>query len=415
MKQDKLDRRDAMKMLGAGALAATGIFSTKSVLAQSSSDVLKVASVVSRSGFYAQYGLELTRGLEVAVEAVNKKGIMVGGKKYTIQYELIDDKSDASTAARLSERAQSEGANIVIAGVGSLIGKSIIPVSQRMRTPIIAQWAQLDNVFTAQKGNPYYFSTMPPFSGCYDTTWEQLAKLDKPKVRKVVMISPNDELGALVNKGLPDKLKEQNLELAHVEFFPPATQDFGAAIERCARHKPDIFLLNCYTPQILAIFKQMQSVRFFPSVIVVEAPTHLVEGIGKDMDGVYAPSFWSADVNETKDDFIGTSRDFASLYKAKFNADPPDFVAACGANNIMLYAQAVAQTKSPTDTSGLLNALRKFEGETFFSPVKFNDSGMNVRTTAHLGQFQSGKLVLVAPDKVRQAQPVHPYPGSVKS
>src|SRR5690606_35233954 len=105
----------------------------------------------------------------------------------------------------------------------------------------------------------------------------------------------------------------------------------------------------------------------------------------------------------------------ASLYKAKFNADPPDFVAACGANNIMLYAQAVAQTKSPTDTAGLLSALRKFEGQTFFSPIKFDESGMNIRAVAHLGQFQNGKLLLVAPDKVRQAPPIHPYPGSVKS
>jgi branched-chain amino acid transport system substrate-binding protein len=409
MERDTLDRRNAMKKIGAGAVAATGLLSAKSILAQGNTNVLKIASVVSKSGFYAQYGHELTRGLEIAVEAVNRKGIRIGDTTYTLKYDVIDDKSDASTAARLVERASSEGANVVIAGVGSLIGKSIIPVSQRSRIPVIAQWAQLDNVFAGQKGNPYYFSTMPPFSGCYDSTWEQVAKLDKPKVRKVVMISPNDELGALVNKGLPESLKKHNLELAHVEFFPPATQDFGAALERCARHKPDILLVNAYTPQILAVFKQMQSVKFLPSVIIVEAPTHLVEGIGKPIEGVFSPTFWSADVNKTKDEYIGTSKDFARLYKEKFKALPPDFVAACGANNVIVYAKAAARAKSPTDNASLLTALRNFEGETFFSQVKFNDSGMNIRTTAHLGQFQDGKFILVAPDSVRQAAPIHPY------
>jgi branched-chain amino acid transport system substrate-binding protein len=275
----------------------------------------------------------------------------------------------------------------------------------------MAQWAQLDNVFMSQKGNPYFFSTMPPFSTSYDATIDTVAKLDNPKPKKVVMISPNDELGALVAKVLPDTLKKHGMELAHVEFFPPATQDFGATLERCAREKPDAFLINAYTPQILAIFKQMQSVKFLPSVIIVEAPTTLVEGLGKAADGFFSPAFWSPDVNATKDEYIGTSKDFARLYQDKFKTAPPDFVAACGANNVITYAKAVAQAKAPNDTQGLLNALRKFDGETFFSKVKFNDFGMNIQTHAFTAQFQNGKAVLVGPQNVRQAPPVHPYPG----
>ena len=410
MEDFKLNRRKVMKAMGAGAVAATGLVPAKSVFAQSG-DVLKLSSVLSTSGFYAQYGLELTRGLEVAVEAVNKKGVKVGNKTYTIKYEVVDDKSDASTSARLVERAIGDGANFVIAGVGSLIGKAIIPVAQRSRVPVMAQWAQLDNVFVTQKGNPYFFSTMPPFSGSYDSTIELVSKLDNPKLKKVVMISPNDELGKLVAQVMPEKLKAQGMELAHVEFFPPATKDFGASLERCAREKPDVFLINCYTPQIMAVFKQMQSVKFLPAAIIVEAPTHLVEGLGKPIDGVYAPSFWSADVNATRDEYIGNSKDFARLYQEKFKVAPPDFVAACGANNVITYAKAVAAAGKHNDNAALLNALRKMEGETFFSPIKFNDFGMNVRTSAYTGQFQQGKLVLVAPQNIRQSPAVHPYPG----
>lgn len=406
----KLQRRKVMKALGAGAMAASGLVPARAVFAQSS-ETIKLTSVLSNSGFFAQYGLELTRGLQIAVEAVNQKGLQIGGKTYNLKYEIMDDKSDASTSARLVERAINDGANFVIAAIGSLIGKAIIPVAQRMRVPVMAQWAQLDNVFMSQKGNPYFFSTMPPFSTAYDSNFEQLSKLDNPKPKKVVMISPNDELGALVAKTIPDTLKKNGMELTHVEFFPPGTQDFSAALDRCARQKPDAFLINCYTPQILAIFKQMQSVRFLPAVIIVEAPTTLVEGLGKAADGMFYPSFWSPDVANTKDEYIGTSKDFARLYNDKFKTMPPDFVAACGANNIVTYAKAVASAKAPNDTSGVLNALRKFEGETFFSKIKFNDFGMNVRTAPYTAQFQNGKAVLTWPQEWRQSAPVHPYPG----
>src|SRR5690606_2482686 len=98
-------------------------------------------------------------------------------------------------------------------------------------------------------------------------------------------------------------------------------------------------------------FKQMEAVRFFPPVIIVEAPTHLDKAIGKPVDGVFVPTFWTAEVNETKDEYIGTSKDFARRYKEKYNAEPPDFVAACGANNVVTYALAVAKAKSPTDAN----------------------------------------------------------------
>ncbi|MDB5798260.1 MAG: amino acid transporter substrate-binding protein [Paucimonas sp.] len=414
MKRNTVTRRKAMQMIGAGAVAASGILPSKA-FAQASNNTLKLASVLGLSGFYGQYGLELNRGIQIAVDAINSKGLKVADKTYKVQLETFDDKSDASTSARLVERAASDGANMMVAGIGSLIAKAIIPVAQRQRIPVIGQWAHLDNVFAGQKGNPYYFSTMPPFSGIYEPTWEQLARVDGPKLRKVVMISPNDELGALVAKRLPDDLKKYNMEVAHVEFFPPASQDFGAPLERCARHNPDILLINCYTAQTIAIFKQIQAVRFYPPSIVVEAPTHLVEGVGKAIDGVFVPAFWSPAISKTKDEFIGTSQDFARLYKAKHNAEPPDFVAACGANDVITFAMALQKARSTSDSPAILNALRNFDGETFFSAVKFNDVGLNIGAKPYSAQFQSGKLLIVGPDAVRAAAPQHPYPGWKKT
>lgn len=409
-------RREVIKMLGAGAAAATGLFSGHSVRAQEKREDLVIASILPLSGGFAQYGLEIAKGVELAVEAVNKKGLRVGGKTYQLQLKSYDDKTDATTAARLTERAATnDGAHIVMAGCGSTIAKSIIPVAQRLRIPVIAQWAQVDGVFAGQKGNPYYFGNMPAFSRMYDLIWPEVVQLKNPQVRTVVMVTPNDELGVFMARDLPSKLEKLGLKHLHTEMFPPTSQDYGATLERCARHNPDILLINCYTPQIISVFKQMQAVQFFPPTIIVEAPTRLVEAIGPGINGAFVPSFWAPTLTSTKDEYFGTSREFAALYQAKHKTAPPDFVAACGASSVVLFAQVAAKAGSITDSKALLDAFRGFDGQTFFSPTKFGDDGLNVKAPIFGAQFQDGKVELVHPESVRQKPALHPYPGWKKA
>lgn len=407
------DRRTAIKMLGAGAVAASGALSSRAVLAQAKE--INIASILPLSGSFAQYGLEMQRGVDLAVEAINKKGVKVGNATYKIALKNYDDKTDATTAARLTERAvTSDGADITIAGCGSTIAKSIIPVAQRLRTPVISQWAQVDGVFAGQKGNPYYFGTVPPFSKMYENIWNQIAQLKNPTLKTVVMVTPNDELGVFMARDLPDNLKKVGLTHLHTEMFPPTSQDFSATLERCSRLNPDVLLINCYTPQIIGLFKQMQAVKYFPPAVIFEAPTRLAETLGNDVNGAYVPSFWAPTLTGTKDDYVGTSKDFAALYQAKYKEPPPDFVAACGAANLIIYAQVVSKAGT-LDKDAVLKGLRSFDGQTFFAATKYGDDGLNTKAPVFAAQFQGGKIKLVYPTDVRQDPPIHPYPGYKKA
>lgn len=400
-------RRQALRMLGAGTLAASPMVSVR---AQARDEVV-LASVMPLSGFLAQVGEELNRGVELAVEAINAKGLQVGNRNYQIKLRTFDDRSDAVTEARLAERAAtSEKANFLIAGAGGVLAKAVIPVAQRMRIPVMAQWSNLDGVFEAQQGAPFLFGGMPPYSRAYDSIWEMVARLDKPRVRTVAMISSRDELGVFFSKKLPDQLARAGLQHVHSELFPPGTQDYGSVIERCAQHKPDILLLNCYTPQIIGIFKHMQAVKYFPPSVIFQGPTRLVEALGSDTHGAFVPSFWAEGGTTYKDPYIGTSADFTKAYRAKFKNSPPDFIAARGAANVITYALVAGKANTVTDQQALLNGFRSFDGETFFSPVKFDAAGLNVKGEVFASQFQGGALQLVHPDAVRQAAPVHPFP-----
>lgn len=401
------ERRRALKLIGAGALSASPLLSVR---AQSAEPIV-LSSILPLSGPFAQYGKELARGVELGVEAVNAKGLQVGGRRYRIELRTFDDKTDATTAARLVERAATvERSNFVLAGAGSVIAKSIIPMAQRMRIPVVAQWATLNGVFEGQKGNPFFFGGMAPFSKSYDLVWSSLSQQNNPKLRTVAMISPQDELGVFVNRELPGALQKAGLSHLHTEFFPAGSHDFATVVERCAQRKPDVLLLNCYTPQIVGVFKQMQAVKYFPPAIVVQAPTRLAEALGSDVNGAFVPSLWAPAGTLTRDDYIGTSADFAKAYQARYRETPPDFVAGCGASNVVLCALVAAKAGTVVDQQALLKGFRTFEGETFFSPVKFDELGLNSKADVYAAQFHDGRPKLVNPVALKEVATVHPFP-----
>jgi branched-chain amino acid transport system substrate-binding protein len=418
MRKARVTRRTLIQTAGAAVgLAGTTLLGAPSVWGQNQSGKIKLVSVNSLSGGFARYGQELDRGIDIALERVNANGVKIGDRTYTIQKETVDDKSDATTLARLVEKAvTSDRANMVLAGLGSVLVKAAIPVAQRMQYPMMTHWAQVDGVFASQKPNPFMYGAMPPFSQYYTKISKMVAGFDNPKPKTVAMITPNDELGVFTARDyVPRDMKEAGLQLLGTEFFPPKTQEYTAALDRIRRMNPDVFIINCYTPEIIGVFKEMQSIKYFPSVIVVEAPTKLHESLGDGINGVFVPSFWDPTLDQTKDSVIGTSREFAALYKAKYKEEVPDFVAACGANNIVIYTQVMQAARSIDDVKAINQAFRALDGQTFFSETKFGDDGLNRKGGVYPAQFQKGRPELVYPAEVRTAEPIHPYPGYRKS
>lgn len=418
MKKQEWSRRSLLKTVGAGALAAGSVpFSTPAVWGQGATGTIKLASVNSLSGGFARYGQELQRGVELALARINAGGVEIGGKKYAIEQQVYDDKTEAASLAKLVEKAvASDNANMVLAGLGSVLVKSAIPVAQRLQFPMMTHWAQVDGVFAGQKGNPFLYGAMPPFSTYYTGITKMASGFDNPKLKTIAMITPNDELGVFTaNDYLPSDVKKAGLDLVAVEMFPPKSQEFASALERVRRKNPDILVINCYTPEIIGVFKEMQAVQYFPAMIVVEAPTKLHESLGDGINGVFVPIFWDPTLDKTKDAWFGTSRDFAKLYQEKHGEPTPDFVAACGANNVVIYTEAM-KAAGAIDNPGKINAaFRSMKSETFFSPVQFSEDGLNRGGGSYPAQFQGGAPRLVYPPDLRTAQPQHPYPGFKKA
>src|ERR1700744_3108350 len=117
----KLTRRQALAIpagLAVGSMLGRPAFAAEAV---------KVGLVAALSGQSAKSGEGITRGLSLAIDEINAKGGVLGGR----MLELVrrDDESNpvkGQTAAR--ELIDKEGAVVLFGGIDSPVSQAIVPV-----------------------------------------------------------------------------------------------------------------------------------------------------------------------------------------------------------------------------------------------------------------------------------------------
>jgi branched-chain amino acid transport system substrate-binding protein len=117
-------------------------------------DPVKIGLVAALSGQSAASGEAITRGLTVAIDEINAKGGVLGGRKL----ELIrrDDESNPSkgvTAAR--ELIFKEQVAALFGGIDSPVSLAIVPLANAEKKPFIGVWAAATGI-TRNGANPNY-------------------------------------------------------------------------------------------------------------------------------------------------------------------------------------------------------------------------------------------------------------------
>src|SRR4029078_11548064 len=132
------------------AVAPSLLFASPSFAA----DAIKIGQVAALSGASAQSGEAMTRGLQIAIEEINAKGVLLGGRKL----ELIqrDDESNPPKgliAAR--ELIFKEKVAAFFGGLDTPVSLAIVPVANKEKVPFIGIWAA-GTAITHNGANPNY-------------------------------------------------------------------------------------------------------------------------------------------------------------------------------------------------------------------------------------------------------------------
>src|ERR1700726_82872 len=120
----------------------------------SAAEPVKIGLVAALSGQSAKSGEGITRGLTIAIDEINARGGVLGGR----MLELVrrDDESNPAkgqTAAR--ELIDKEGVVAIFGGIDSPVSLAIVPVMNTAKVPFMGVWAAATNI-TRNGADPNY-------------------------------------------------------------------------------------------------------------------------------------------------------------------------------------------------------------------------------------------------------------------
>ena len=135
------------------AAAAATLAAALSPLALAA-DPIKIGLVTALSGQSAQAGEALTRGMSIAIDEINAKGGLLGGRKL----ELVrrdDEGNPAKGVVAARELIFKEKVTVLFGGLDTPVSMAIVPIINQEKVPFVGPWAAGTGV-TKNGANPNY-------------------------------------------------------------------------------------------------------------------------------------------------------------------------------------------------------------------------------------------------------------------
>lgn len=221
---------------------------------ETSSDelVIKIGSVSPLTGPQSHLGKDNENGARLAVEELNAKGVMIGGKKAHIELLSEDDGADPKTATIVAQRLIDQK---IVGVIGHLNSGTSIPASKLYSDAGIAQISPSATAvkYTAQ-GFKTAFRVMTNDEQQGRVVGAYAAKLGK----KIAIIDDRSAYG----QGLADEVektaKAAGAEIVTHEYTSDKSTDFTAILTAIKGKGADVIFFGGMDPQAAPMVQQMK-------------------------------------------------------------------------------------------------------------------------------------------------------------
>jgi branched-chain amino acid transport system substrate-binding protein len=201
---------------------------------------VKVGLVAALSGPSAKSGEGISRGLAIAIDEINARGGVLGGR----MLELVrrDDESNPAkgqTAAR--ELIDKEGAAILFGGIDSPVSLAIVPLVNSAKVPFMGVWAAATNI-TRNGANPNFVFRVSAVDVLVDRALMKYA-MTKFGAKKPGLMLVNNGWGESNLAGLTAAAEAVGVKLAGAEKFDDKDADMTPQLQRLREAGADAVIL----------------------------------------------------------------------------------------------------------------------------------------------------------------------------
>lgn len=333
---------------------------------------IKIGLVTALSGQSALAGEAITRGMQIAIDEVNAKGGLLGGRKL----ELVrrdDEANPAKGVVAARELIYREKVAVVFGGLDTPVSMAIVPLMNQEKVPFMGPWAAGTGI-TKNGANPNFVFRVSAVDEIVDVA--MLAYAQKTfKTTKPGLILVNNPWGESNEKGLKAAMAAKGVTPAGVEKFGANDVDMVPQLTRLKAAGADtLFMVGNVGPSAQVV-KSLDRMGWKVPIVSHWGPaggrfTELAGAMAKDVHFVQTYSFFG------KQSPVGERVIKAMMAKYPNVKGPGDISPAVGVANAYdamhltaLAIQAAGSTKGDNIRQGYYK-INKYEGliKTYVKP-----------------------------------------------
>jgi branched-chain amino acid transport system substrate-binding protein len=224
----------------ARALTLGAVFAFCAMAPTLAAEPIKVGLVAALSGPSAQSGEAIVRGLSLAIDEINAKGGVLGGR----MLELVqrDDESSPPKGLIAARELLSDNVVAILGGLDSPVSLAMIPVLNKEKRIYMGVWAAATAI-TNNGANPNYAFRVSAVDALVDVRLLKFAH-QKFGSKKAGLMLLNNPWGQSNEKGLVAASKvDPSIEIAGIEKYEPNDVDMVAQLERLKGAGADSIIL----------------------------------------------------------------------------------------------------------------------------------------------------------------------------
>ncbi len=336
------------------------------------SNPITIGAVISLTGPAGNQGEYIKKGMDLAVNEINKNGGMEG-RKVSIVYE--DDKTNPKDAVSAYDRlVHVSKVNGVIGGLWDFTAQPIMPLALSNKIAFISP-----SNFRIEGGfdlNDQSFVMLTDFNKVIRGL-ENYLKRDDVKTIAVVHFKSTfgTEIAKTINQISTEIGKGSIIDEPYAGF---GTNDYRTTIAKLKQAKADTVFLDMVDVDTVTFLTQAKSLDFSPKFITYVGSYDAFKGDNKSLlEGIVV-------LNWEK-----SNSKFVRAYRDAYGIDP-----AKSANNaydaVFVLAEAIAKTKTNADVAGYISS-NKFK--TINGEVQFLATHEVSSTPVEIDVYKGGALV----------------------
>ncbi|MGQ9368017.1 ABC transporter substrate-binding protein [Azospirillum sp. ST 5-10] len=345
----------------ASALAAVALLGT--VSAAQAADPIRIGEINSYTGLPA-FTVPYRNGWELAVEEVNAKGGLLGGRK--LEVIARDDAGKPEDAVRIaSDLVENEKVALLAGTFFSHIGLAVADFAARNKVLFVAA-EPLTDAIVWEKGNRYTFRLRP---GTYQQAAMLVEEAAKLPAKRWATVAPNYEYGQSAVAAFKALLKAKRPDVEFVTEQWPAQGklEAGPTVQALAGAEPEAIFNVTFGADLAKFVREGTTRGLFDDRAVVS----LLTGEPEYLDPLKgeAPEGWI--VTGYPWDQVDTPENtaFVEAYRKRFN-DSPRLGSVVGYTTFKAVAAAIEKAGS-ADTEKLVDAMSGITVASPFGPVTF--------------------------------------------